>query len=135
MGSLASKRCQSVLLVENNPFSYESFKAVQHDLSISGKGTVAQPLSVVFPPVVTAQEFRYVAMMGDTDTIVIDAAKGFAPRASLNYDAWAFMGANAGGIGIVGCDPADYTLTQFVLRLTSAPTPGDSFFFNVRDLT
>lgn len=81
------------------------------------------------------QVFRVVRQVGDTDTITIDASRGFTARANTNYNVQATMGANSTGIGILGCDPASYTTSQFVVKLTAAPAAGDSILFTVQDLS
>ncbi len=80
------------------------------------------------------QVFRYARQMGDTDTIVIDAAAGFLARASVNYNVQVTMGEETDILG-AAAPPSLYMTTQFTLKLTSAPVAGDTFLFTVQDLT
>jgi hypothetical protein len=65
---------------------------------------------------------------------VINAAAGFLPRASANYNVQVTMG-EATDILEAAAPPTLYTTTQFTLKLTAAPVAGDTFLFTVEDLT
>jgi hypothetical protein len=80
----------------------------------------------------SSQVFRYTVQMGDTDTIVVPLP---AARADANYNVQATMGLNTAAIGVVGLDPASFTVAHFTINLTSAANPGDTIMFTVEELT
>jgi hypothetical protein len=80
------------------------------------------------------QTFRYTRQVGDTATIVINAAKGFNARPTTSYNVQVTM-ADATSILAPTVPTATLTLTQFTMILTSPPSAGDIFMFTVEGLT
>lgn len=112
--------------------------AIKHAFtSAKGDGpdpTQVQPSHWNADHVDTTQVFRYTRQVGDTDTIVINGAKGFVARADANYNVQVTMGAFTSLLA-AAAPPSLYTTTQFTLKLSAAPVAGDTFLFTVEDLT
>lgn len=84
-----------------------------------------------------AQVFRYTAVLADTASpnIVIDAAKGFVPRANNGYNVQVTQGEAAQTVKTFNVPPSLFLTTQFTLILGAPPDVGDSWMFTVEDLS
>lgn len=83
----------------------------------------------------SSQRFMVTIQDDDTDEILVDASRGFIARGDTNFLVHATMGKNTSNVGIVGCDPDDYTTSHFKIRLTSTPATDDTINITVEELT
>jgi hypothetical protein len=120
---------EQLLIRTDIPALYYKSGYADTDWTLIAGGVVPIPT-----PNLHVQNFRYTIVGGDLQSVIINGAKGFLPRASANYNVFVVPGKNAGAVGIEQLDPTTFTTTQFTLKFTANPTVGDSVLIFVADL-